>query len=418
MIKLALAAAVASGGLYTVFAYLSAYDLLTFLYPQILFCAPAVALGIATLLGHTSVSVGFTHPLSLVLALMVAGLAWVDRSEIGRGLLITASALCAFSIAPCLARYKASWFCIKCFILTSALSLLFVFVMSRGDAGFGSLGSFGTLADADGSLVSNANDFAGQMALACALCGLGLLTGSLDALFSRPLYLLMMLSFALAVLLSASRSSIIALAIMALVLLIYSPVTRRHVLLSAAVIASFVTILLIVYLLSSTVSDVAEKALSRFTDDTVSTLGDRVTIWSAAPMIVSQHPAALVIGLGTGGVDKGLGAFATTQEGSLLGKDGIPRHFSHNTYVEWFLSYGIVGCIPALGFLLYSVKAIHSERDRDARVLMIMLFVYFNVWSIGTVAYRAPYIIGIESVYMTALLSPKEGCRVTSKRVS
>ncbi|HKM53982.1 MAG TPA: hypothetical protein VJY33_11275, partial [Isosphaeraceae bacterium] len=74
MIKLALAAAVASGGLSIVFPYLSAYYLMTLPYPQLLFCAPAVAIGIATFLRHAPVSVGFTHPLSLVLALMVAGL--------------------------------------------------------------------------------------------------------------------------------------------------------------------------------------------------------------------------------------------------------------------------------------------------------------------------------------------------------
>jgi len=408
MIKLALAAAVASGGLSIVFPYLSAYNIITIPYPQLLFCAPAVALGIATFLRHTPVSIGFTHPLSLVLALMVAGLAWVDRSEIGRGLLITASALCAFSIAPCVSRYKASWFCIKCFILTSALSLLFVSLMSLGDAGFGSLGRFGTLADAEGSFVTNANDFAGQMALACALCGLGLLTGSLDALFSRPLYLLLMFSFALAVLLSASRSGIIALAITSLAVLIYSPITQRNVIISSAVIASFAATLLVLSWLSTTVSELTEMALGRFTDDTISTLGDRVAIWSAAPMIVSQHQAALVIGLGTGGVEKEFAAVATTQEGCSLGKDGILRLFSHNTYLEWFLSYGIVGCILALCFMVHSMRAIHIQRDRDARVLMIVLFVYFNVSSIGTVVYRLPYIIGIESIYLTALLSPKE----------
>jgi len=419
MIKLALAAAVASGGLYIVFPYFRAYSVLTLPYPELLFCTPAVALGIATFLRHTPVSVGFTHPLSLMLVLMVAGLAWVDRSEIGRGLLITADALCPFAIASCITRYKASWFCIKCFILASAVSLLFVLVMSPADAGLASQGRFGTLTDADGSFVTNADDFTGQMALACSLCGLGLLTGSLDALFSRPLYLLLMLFFALATLLSASRTGIIALAITALVLLIYSSISQRLVMLSAVVIASFATMLLMLTSssLRTAISDVTEKTLGRFTDDTVSTLGDRVTIWSTVPTIVSQRPAVSAIGLGTGGVERELAAVMTTQEGSRLGKDGILRLFSHNTFVEWFLSYGIVGCILALGFMVYSMKTMHRERDRDARVLMIILFVYFNVYSIGMVVYRAPFIIGIESVYLAALLSPKERC-VMGKRVT
>ncbi len=41
MIKLALAAAVASGGLSIVFSYLRAYSVLTLPYPELLFCAPA-----------------------------------------------------------------------------------------------------------------------------------------------------------------------------------------------------------------------------------------------------------------------------------------------------------------------------------------------------------------------------------------
>src|SRR4029078_10711083 len=127
---------------------------------------------------------------------------------------------------------------------------------------------------------------------------------------------------------------------------------------------------------------------SRFVSDpTTYTAGDRIQIWSAG-LTHFTSLRLLLIGTGSGGVDQYLAVAA--DQGEVYSSDGIRREHSHNGFLEWFFSFGLLG-LPVMFWGM--VWAWSRGRRLDAsdyypnlRTVLLVFIFFFNM---ATVVYMS-----------------------------
>ncbi len=81
----------------------------------------------------------------------------------------------------------------------------------------------------------------------------------------------------------------------------------------------------------------------------IATAGSRLSIWENALRAWTSNPGRILVGTGTGGADVALGE---VDDGATWDDDGVLRRNCHNAFLEWLLSFGIVGAIPGIFFTL------------------------------------------------------------------
>jgi len=366
-------------------------------------CIPALLLGINSWCRQRS----FAHawPLMCCLAVLFTGIFIADESEQGRGLLVFAAIATAIPIGALIVDLKATKWCAYLFMASVLLNVLFIVFLIGGIGG--ETNRLGYLVWND-VRISDPNDLATQLGIA-AILSISLLqhrerkTQSLvrhSSSKSTPdgsAWLMFLLAFfSTGILLTASRSGILSLAVVMILFACSKRTKASHRL-------AFCLALLAV----SVVAFSTDNTISRRFNETENTLafGDRLPIWQAALSILEADSSYLKLGVGTGGVEKAL-ADSGTFDDLRSYEDGIYRKYSHNTYVEWLLSSGLAG-LPVILWIAYvaCLKAWRLDRydgSNDRRLLLA----YGAIISMTTVLYRLPFATPLCALVIAMLSGP------------
>jgi hypothetical protein len=108
--------------------------------------------------------------------------------------------------------------------------------------------------------------------------------------------------------------------------------------------------------------------------ETVVTAGSRLQIWENAFRAWLADPVRFLVGAGTGGADVALGKF---DPGAKFDDYGTIRRSCHNIFIEWALSYGLVGILPGviLALTVWSQAAALDRQEfaMDRRALLLTI---------------------------------------------
>ena len=307
---------------------------------------------------------GFAKSLPVVClaVLMLAGVAWTDSTERQSGLTYALNFLVTIPIAALIRKHDWVTTVFRVVVVATAVLMVYTFAQPAASGRWGNAyGAEGPKLDRFGTVRIGNPDQAGMM---CAASTLFLLMTFRRRERSRlkkwlPMVAIPVLLFGCVQ--TASRASIIAL-VGSLGVALWMR-ARRNV---AAVIPMLFLALvgvatLIVLDQGQSGQRFLDRALERFTDADVGTLGGRTDIWMLAYDEFTQGLNPLY-GVGTGGVEKALGRFSGQPNRTFY--SGIWHVYPHNTIVWLGLALGCPGL--ALGLWL-SVKVVRRAYRLDKR---------------------------------------------------
>jgi O-antigen ligase len=152
------------------------------------------------------------------------------------------------------------------------------------------------------------------------------------------------------------------------------------------------------------------RLIARFTEEdiaTVSTAGNRLSIWENVIRAWTRDPGRILAGTGTGGADVALGEL---DPGATWDDSGTLRRNCHNAFLEWLLSYGIIGIVPGILFVAFvlslAIELDHAEGTTLRTGLLAALFAF----AMTAVNYRHLY-WPIEAGLVLAILCGQENHR-------
>ncbi len=364
-------------------------------HPAITLCLPAVACSIRY---WTVARLSAIPPIMLVACLlMLLGVTWVDKTEFGRGAVIAVSAAISIPIGILLHQLNRCRLMAKIFIATSAVH--FAVALAHAD---GNIARLGTIHVDELGRVGNSNAFGGQMAIAAILSVLLFLSpeshqgrASEVRISTRIYWVAIAFVFYAAVLMSASRGASICVGVTTIAILLYNRITTAKLFLSCAI--GFASLFLL-----AADSVILENLRTRFQNqDELGSFGDRLPIWEAAYESLWDHPRFIWIGMGTGGVEKVLATHNYLH--SVMGEDGVRRRATHNSYIEWILSYGMVGLVIGAGLVVAMIRRARWWDKQRQSCERSAILLYALLFSMSTCVYRLLY-IGPVAAMMVALL--------------
>ncbi len=376
MLYLILFLAIFSSGCSSIFVVFP--DLFSFIpYAEFVLCLPAVLWG--AYCWFTSKSLANSWVVILILCVAVSSLLATKNTELGRGMIILANLCSSVALGSALKNLRIVNWAVMTFLTASFVNLVFTIYLSDG-------ARLGSIITSEAGRVTNPNTFGSQMALAFLLTVYCYIIDNRFFMQSRklraiPQSVFMSLAgiFFLATLLSGSRGAALALMITCGVFLLGKQLT------SLRIVAAMGCMLLGIVLFA--VEDgPLEKLTERFRDiETLSTMGDRLPIWTAAVEVLRDNWKT---GVGIGGVESALGARLIGEGVVHVTDTGVHRASPHNTYLEWLLSTGFTGAIAAvLTGLIFFRNAFILDRLQYT-VFRKSLLVFVCVSSMTLVTYR------------------------------
>lgn len=368
-------------------------------YPDRLLYIPALLFGLASWCRVRSIARSW--PVFACVVFSLIGVFLVEETERGRGLLIFAGIAAAVPIASLIVELKATRLCVQVFVAASVLNMLLLFFASGGLA---DIGRFGSLV-VNNIRVSNPNGFAAQMGFAAILTMSLMQRGRTNSRTRNSIKLSnrdaqLMLIFALLVvgiLLSASRGAITTLFAVSIIFISSTRTKVLHRILLCGGL-SLVTLLVL---------STDNKIVSRFQDrEGIVALGDRLPIWQEAIRVIQSDSRYLWYGVGTGGAEKALALNNSFENSTRVGEDGVSRKATHNSYVEWFLTHGLVGVLLAIWLLVVVVRVSLRFDQVDQSADRKMFLAYCAIISMVTGLYRVPYATPLCALAMAMLSGP------------
>ncbi len=368
-------------------------------YPDRLLYIPALLFGLASWCRVRSIARSW--PVFACVVFSLIGVFIVEETERGRGLLIFAGIAAAVPIASLIVELKATRLCVQIFVAASVLNMLLLFFASGGLA---DIGRFGSLV-VNNIRVSNPNGFAAQMGFAAILTMSLMQRGRTNSrtrnsikLSNRDAQLMLIFAFlVLGILLSASRGAITTFFAVSIIFISSTKTKVLHRILLCGGLS------LVMLLVLST----DNKVVSRFQDrEGIVALGDRLPIWQEAIRVVQSDSRYLWYGVGTGGAEKALALSNSFENSTRVGEDGVSRKATHNSYVEWFLTHGLVGVLLAIWLLIVVVR-VSLRLDRvDQSADRKMFLAYCAIISMVTALYRVPYATPLCALSLAMLSGP------------
>jgi O-antigen ligase len=154
--------------------------------------------------------------------------------------------------------------------------------------------------------------------------------------------------------------------------------------------AASVGVLMIAAILTATFGIViwkkAEPRLKKL--DRVVLLSGRVEIWDSAFQAWFSSPQYVLVGAGTGGAESILGRYKELSPSA--DRYGDLRKNPHSSYIDWLLSYGILGLVPGF-WLLLRLWGGARELDLQGRLSLRTSVLLFLVTQASVaVIYRRP----------------------------
>jgi len=153
------------------------------------------------------------------------------------------------------------------------------------------------------------------------------------------------------------------------------------------------------------------RLIARFSEGdatNIATAGSRLSIWENALRAWTSNPGRILVGTGTGGADVALGEL---DDGATWDDSGVLRRNCHNAFLEWLLSFGIVGLIPGVSFVLFLwLRASRLDHAEGATIRTGLLATIF-AFGMTSVVYRH-LCWPLEAGLMLALLcQPENACQ-------
>ena len=339
-------------------------------------CLPAVFLGAGSWWRVRS----FARTWQVVLCVLIAWVGMLYAFDIAknRGIMSVSYLTMILPITALIVEHRCWWFCAKAYVLANAfamaLTIWFQYIAHGGDV-LRTFHRFGTLLSSDGSmLLSNPNATGGQLALAAVLAFMLYLRSgaSHSTAQERPanhdsFSLGWTIFLTLGCILTASRGAFVAWFGGMAVLVFWETRTLRSARLKDFVAISSVLLCSTLFLAAATGFTPWQSLQERFDhkQQVLSACG-RTIIWEYAFELWRTDPQYFWIGAGTGVAPEALGKFMG------LGVPGDPKAVvgldAHNAFVEWGLSFGLLGMIAGGCFLVTLWRRAAELDHRDATV--------------------------------------------------
>lgn len=355
-----------------------------------------------------------------------ASLIWVDRSELNRGILVTAHLFLVFPVAALLAEYQFQFRALKIYLVTILLVLLLLMALSFnfGYSVSDLLAYSMNLVDPlSGETVTNRNALAFTFSLGVLFILVLQLSRSSGHEAFKPffrgvfLFILLPILFA-SVIATGSRGASISLIASSLYLLFWSKTGQvlRIATVAIALSAMFMTI--------QTAKEARSTSVltERFFDaGEVISLGDRVRIWRYGFDAFSENYDAIAIGFGSAGASKYLGEYADSDYFAVAmrkySESDVPRLSAHNTFLDWLFCYGAIGAIFG-GSLLISIFTRARALDKQTGLAWRnALFILAVLAGCTTVIYRSHIWVLLGSLVLSATIMDKsaQSSRIPAK---
>jgi O-antigen ligase len=140
--------------------------------------------------------------------------------------------------------------------------------------------------------------------------------------------------------------------------------------------------------------------------DNVASVGNRAEIWEDAYHAWRSDPVRSVIGAGTGAAPVLLGQY----NAHTTINDGYEVRGSHSTYVEWGLSFGLLGLVPGIGLMGAMARRALAMDRRDGSSTRTAILICVGVWAAVSEVHRCPSSLAVGSLVL-AMLSERPGSR-------
>lgn len=374
---------------------------------------PAVLLGTRSWL--TQPSYARTWPVLACVAVSWIGLLYASDTESMRGLWIVAGLTMPLPVAALLVEQRAWWLAARTFVFCSAAMLVAAIWFEFRIYGFalGSMSRFGYLMSEDRVTdFANPNRMGGQLTVAAVL-GLILYLRGLRAAyrpsptgFNPGISLLWSLFLVFGFLLTASRTAVVAWVLAGGLLLLMGtrglPVSRLRNL------AGTLAVLLAVAMVAVTATGVVpwERLKDRIVGENsrgLSTLGARIPIWSNAFRAWTSSPSCILMGTGTGVAEYLLAEYDEHVE---LDDYGHTFRSTHSIFIEWMLSFGVLGAVPGLCLVAGMTLKARSLDLRDGVVDRQAFLLTVIIYSASAVLYRQTYWLAPASLVLAMLSEP------------
>jgi len=377
-------------------------------------CLPAAVVGAASWLMNRSFARAW--PVVGCLTLAWLGLLYAGLPNNNRGLVCITYLTLAVPLAALIVEQRCWWSCVRTYVLATAGALAFViwFEFWIGNRGLGgSLQRLGFLmAEEGGTRTANPNIIGGQLALAAVLAlMLHLKNAQWDLQAGRPnrrrsdFSPLWCVFLSIGCLLTASRGAFVAW-FGGISLLLFSVRNQTTSKVQEMMVAGAMGVALLWFGAIAAGFQPWQSLQERFeSPGEVLTASGRLTIWQDAYSTWRSKPRYMAIGTGIGVAPDRLGQHAhyTLSDGlTLVALD------SHNTFVEWGLSLGLVGVMAGLA-LAASVYRQASRLDRlDGTYNRRAMLLTFALASMTFVTFYKLFFVAAAALLLAAMSEPAQ----------
>jgi len=384
-------------------------------YIQMLLYMPAVVLGI----GIWCRSKSFARSAPVVSCVLLSWVGFLYASpQWSEGVEFIAQVTILLPVAALIVETGAWMTCARTFIYANAavLALLFwIEYQKHGLSLFLGMHRFGCIYTEDfDQVIANPNSVGGQLAFVAVL-SLALFvragrprpqtTGVRPA---KGVGVGWPLLYSLFCLLTASRGSFTALLAATATLLVGSVRSQRPSRYRDLGAFSIVAAAVLATLVSSGLFAPWELLSQRWKQtDNVATVGDRAEIWWDAYCAWRVDPVRSVIGTGTGAAPVVLGQFNT----HTMINDGHVVRGTHSAYVEWGLSFGLLGLLPGIWLLGAMGRRALAMDQRDGSSTRTAILICVGVLAAVSEVHRWPSSLAVGSLVLAMLSDPPGSSR-------
>ncbi len=386
--------------------------------PLLILCLPAVVFGSASFFATRSFARSW--PVMLCVAIAWAGLFYGAGRINHRGHINVAFLTVVLPIGALIVEQRCWWLCARMYVLgtASALGIAIWFEYVINNAGLiGAFYRFGSLWNTAGTLrLANPNILGDHLALGAVLAFmLYLRDGRLNSRRQTPTEqpsrwsLACVIFLSLGCLLTASRGACVALFGGMSVLLLWGAKQQDGQRLKELVALGGILLSAMLFITTASEFKPWHTLQTRMEDRTnILSASGRVPVWTAATKIWLSSPQCTLVGLGAGMVPETLGVYFERYLPDGVSTSALD---SHNSFVEWGLSFGLIGMIAG-ACLLWNVCCKARQLDlRDGSVNRLAVLLCFGLASMTYVTVFQMLFVAAGPLILAMLSEPEAvGC--------
>jgi len=396
-----------------------------FLYP--VFYLPAVILGVRSWLKVPN----FARSWPVIVCMLVVWLGvlrageWDTEWGFLRGFRTAALMTIVLPLGALIVEKRCWWLCTRAFIYTSALVMLVaVWFEYFADTELKSLTShrFGLMYSADGArCLMNPNQLGSQLALAAVLAFVLHLRGHREhprlphhAGRRRKFNLGWTLLLSVGCLLTASRGAFAGwLGGMGLLFVWGTRTQHRQRLRDLVVQATFLFLVAIAVTVAGGPTPWGSMfaRLAGADGGRLTSLGGRIPIWKNAYAAWRSTSTYTLLGAGMGRAEELLGQYDET---AVLDPFGVLNRDTHSTYVNWLLSFGLLGVGPGICLLATTLRQARQMDRREKTIDRQAILANVLLFSLTGVFYNRFYWLAAAPLILAMLSPPKADSRSSS----